>query len=236
MRNVIVTGVPRADPAVVNQLAGFGVATVHEAIGRAGYLGPGLRPIQDGVRTGGTAVTALCWPGDNLMIHAAVEQCQDGDLLVVTATSPCTDGMFGELLATSLAARGVRGLVIEAGVRDVAELRAMGFGVWSAAVSAQGTVKETAGSVNVPVSIGGQIVRPGDAIIADDDGVICVPRSDVGQALEAARARVAKEEQSRKALAGGQLGLDLYGLRDKLAARGVEYVAAGDVTAGGEES
>ena len=176
MRNVIVTGIARADLAVVDQLAELGVATVHEAIGRAGYLGPGLRPIQHGTRTGGTAVTALCWPGDNLMIHAAVEQCQAGDLLVVTTASPSTDGMFGELLATSLAARGVRGLVIEAGVRDVAELRAMGFGVWSAAVSAQGTVKETAGAVNVPVSVGGQIITPGDAIIADDDGVVCVPR------------------------------------------------------------
>jgi 4-hydroxy-4-methyl-2-oxoglutarate aldolase len=227
MRNVIVTGVARADPGVVDQLAALGVATVHEAIGRAGYLGPGLRPIQDGTRVGGTAVTALCWPGDNLMIHAAVEQCQVGDLLVVTAASPCTDGMFGELLATSLAARGVRGLVIEAGVRDVAELRAMGFPVWSAAVSAQGTVKETAGSVNVPVSVGGQIVRPGDAIIADDDGVVCVPRAAAGQALAAAQARMAREEQTRKALADGQLGLDLYGLRDKLAARGVEYVTAG---------
>jgi len=225
MRHVIVTGAPRADLGRIDELAGFGVATVHEAIGRAGYLGPGLRPIQDGRRIGGTAVTALCWPGDNLMIHAAVEQCQAGDLLVVTTASPCTDGMFGELLATSLAARGVRGLVIEAGVRDVAELRAMGFGVWSAAVSAQGTVKETAGTVNMPVSIGGQIVRPGDAIIADDDGV--------SQALAAARARVAKEEQSRKALADGQLGLDLYGLRDKLAARGVEYVAY--PAAGGDE-
>jgi 4-hydroxy-4-methyl-2-oxoglutarate aldolase len=227
MRNVIVTGVARADLGVVDQLAALGVATVHEAIGRAGYLGPGLRPIQAATRVGGTAVTALCWPGDNLMIHAAVEQCQAGDLLVVTASSPCTDGMFGELLATSLAARGVRGLVIEAGVRDVAELRAMGFGVWSAAVSAQGTVKETPGSVNLPISIGGQIVRPGDAIIADDDGVVCVPRAEAGQALAAAQARVAKEEQSRKALADGQLGLDLYGLRDKLAARGVEYVTAG---------
>ena len=224
MRSVIVTGVPRADLGAVDELAGFGVATVHEAIGRAGYLGPGLRPIQDGRRTGGTAVTARCWPGDNLMIHAAVEQCQAGDLMVVTTASPCTDGMFGELLATSLASRGVRGLVIEAGVRDLAELRAMGFGVWSAAVSAQGTVKETAGAVNVPVSIGGQIVRPGDAIIADDDGVVCVPRADVGQALAAARARVAREEQAREALADGQLGLDLYGLRDKLAARGVRYV------------
>jgi len=224
MRSVIVTGVPRADLGAVDELAGFGVATVHEAIGRAGYLGPGLRPIQGGRRIGGTAVTALCWPGDNLMIHAAVEQCQAGDLLVVTTASPSTDGMFGELLATSLASRGVRGLVIEAGVRDLAELRAMGFGVWSAAVSAQGTVKETAGAVNVPVSIGGQIVRPGDAIIADDDGVVCVPRADVGQALAAARARVAREEQAREALADGQLGLDLYGLRDKLAARGVRYV------------
>ena len=156
MRNVIVTGVARAEAAVVDALAGLGVATVHEAIGRAGYLGPGLRPIQDGTRVGGTAVTALCWPGDNLMIHAAAEQCQAGDLLVVTTASPSTDGMFGELLATSLAARGVRGLVIEAGVRDVAELRAMGFPVWSAAVSAQGTVKETPGAVNVAVSSAGR--------------------------------------------------------------------------------
>jgi 4-hydroxy-4-methyl-2-oxoglutarate aldolase len=226
MRNVIVTGVTRAGLAVVDQLAELGVATVHEAIGRAGYLGPGLRPIQDGTRIGGTAVTALCWPGDNLMIHAAVEQCQAGDLLVVTTASPSTDGMFGELLATSLAARGVRGLVIEAGVRDVAELRAMGFPVWSAAVSAQGTVKATAGAVNVPVSVGGQIITPGDAIIADDDGVVCVPRGDVGSALTAAQSRVAKEERSRTALAGGQLGLDLYGLRDKLGALGVEYVKA----------
>jgi 4-hydroxy-4-methyl-2-oxoglutarate aldolase len=224
MRKVIVTKVTRADLTVVDQLAELGVATVHEAIGRAGYLGPGLRPIQDGIRIGGTAVTAVCWPGDNLMIHAAVEQCQAGDLLVVTTTSPSTDGMFGELLATSLAARGVRGLVTEAGVRDIAELRAMGFPVWSAAVSAQGTVKETAGAVNVPVSVGGQIIRPGDAILADDDGVVCVPRADVGQALTASQARLAKEEKARKALADGQLGLDLYGLRDKLAALGISYV------------
>jgi len=228
MRNVIVTGVTRADLAVVDQLAGLGVATVHEAAGRAGYLGPGLRPIQDGARVAGTAVTALCWPGDNLMIHAAVEQCQAGDLLVVTTTSPCSDGLFGELLATSLVARGVRGLVIETGVRDVSDLRAMGFPVWSAAVSAQGTVKQTPGAVNVPVSVGGQLIRPGDVIVADDDGVVCVPRTQASQVLAAARTRVAKEEQTRQALADGQLGLDLYGLRDKLAARGVEYVAAGD--------
>jgi 4-hydroxy-4-methyl-2-oxoglutarate aldolase len=232
MRPVIVTHVTRADLAVVDQLAGLGAATVHEAIGRSGYLGPRLRPIQDGARIGGTAVTALCWPGDNLMIHAAAEQCQAGDVLVVTTTSPCADGMFGELLATSLAARGVRGLVIEAGVRDVAELRAMGFAVWSAAVSAQGTVKETAGAVNVPVSVGGQIVRPGDAIIADDDGVVCVPRDGAGPALAAARTRVAKEAQNRKALADGQLGLDLYGLRDKLIARGVEWITAEEYAQG----
>jgi 4-hydroxy-4-methyl-2-oxoglutarate aldolase len=228
MRNVIVTGVPRAEAAIVDQLAALGVATVHEAIGRAGYLGPGLRPIQDGARIGGTAVTALCWPGDNLMIHAAAEQCQAGDLLVVTTTSPSTDGMFGELLATSLAARGVRGIVIEAGLRDVAELRAMGFPAWSAAVSAQGTVKETPGAVNVPVSVGGQIIRPGDAIIADDDGVVCVPRDDVSRALAAARARVEKEAQTRQHLADGELGLDLYGLRARLAERGVEWVSAED--------
>ena len=229
MSTVIVTDVARADLGVVDQLAALGVATVHEAIGRAGYLGPGLRPIQDGVRIAGTAVTALCWPGDNLMIHAAVEQCQAGDVLVVTTTSPCSDGMFGELLATSLAARG-RPRAGHRGRRP-GRGRAARDGLpvsGRPAVSAQGTVKATAGSVNVPVSIGGQIVRPGDAIIADDDGVVCVPRADVGQALEAARARVAKEEQSRKALADGQLGLDLYGLRDKLAARGVRYVSAGD--------
>jgi 4-hydroxy-4-methyl-2-oxoglutarate aldolase len=226
MRNVVVTGVARADLAIVDQLAAFGVATVHEAIGRTGYLGPGLRPVQDGARVGGTAVTAVCWPGDNLMVHVAVEQCQDGDMLVVTTASPCVDGLFGELLATSLAARGVRGLVIDAGVRDVADLRAMGFPVWSAAVSAQGTVKETPGAVNVPVAIRGQIVRPGDAIVADDDGVVRVPRGDVTAALAAAQVRTAKEEANRKALADGVLGLDLYGLRDKLAARGVTYLSA----------
>src|SRR5580693_7850113 len=156
MRNVIVTGVPRADLAIVDQLAALGVATVHEAIGRAGYLGPGLRPIQDGTRVGGTAVTVVCWPGDNLMIHAAAEQCRPGDVLVVTTTSPSSDGAFGELLATSLQARGVRGLVTTGGVRDVAELHAMGFPAFSSAVSAQGTVKATAGAVNVAVAINGQ--------------------------------------------------------------------------------
>jgi 4-hydroxy-4-methyl-2-oxoglutarate aldolase len=224
MRSVIVTGVPRADIAAVDRLGAFGVATVHEAADRTGYLGPSIATINpNGPVLSGTAVTAVCWPGDNLMIHAAVEQCQSGDVLVVTTTSPCSDGMFGELLATSLLARGVRGLVIDAGVRDVAALRAMRFPVWSAAVSAQGTVKETPGAVNVPVAIGGQVVEPGDAIVADDDGVVCVPRSSVAAVLAAATARAAKEEAVRGRLASGELGLDLYGLRAKLASRGVEY-------------
>ncbi|HKN97052.1 MAG TPA: 4-carboxy-4-hydroxy-2-oxoadipate aldolase/oxaloacetate decarboxylase [Pseudonocardiaceae bacterium] len=228
MNSVIVTDIPRVPLAQVDRLAGFGVATVHEALGRIGFLGPRHRPVQSGARIGGNAVTALCWPGDNLMIHAAVEQCVPGDVLVVTTASPSTDGMFGELLATSLVSRGVRGLVIDAGVRDVAELREMGFPVWSAAVSAQGTVKATAGSVNVPVVVGGQTIRPGDVIVADDDGVLCVPKADVARGIEQAQARLAKEEQSRAAFRAGELGLDRYGLRDKLAALGVRYVTADD--------
>ncbi len=223
MKSVIVTGAPRADLAVVSELATFGVATVHEAQSRTGYLGPRLQPIQDGARIGGTAVTAICWPGDNLMVHAAVEQCRDGDILVVTATSESTDGMIGELIATSLAARGVRGVIVNAGVRDVAELRAMRFPAWSLAISAQGTVKQTPGAVNVPASIGGQLVRPGDAIIADDDGVVCVPRLTVADVLAAARERAAREAGTRDKLASGALGLDLHGLRDTLTARGVSY-------------
>jgi 4-hydroxy-4-methyl-2-oxoglutarate aldolase len=226
MNPVVVTGPPRAALDTVDALAAHGVATAHEAMGRAGYLGPGLRPIQSGVRVGGTAVTALCWPGDNLMIHAAVEQCAPGDILVVTTTSPCTDGLFGELLATALVARGVRGLVIETGVRDVAELRGMGFPVWSAAVSAQGTVKATAGAVNVPITVGGQVVRPGDAILADDDGVLRVPRADLAEVLEAALARVAREESARAAFRSGELSLDRYDLRSTLERLGVRYVSA----------
>ena len=224
MRNVVVTGCPRADPAQVARLAEFGVATVHEAIGRAGYLGPGLRPVLPGSRIGGTAVTVVCWPGDNLMIHAAVEQCQPGDVMVVTTTSASRDGAFGELLATSLRHRGVRGLVTTGGVRDVAELQAMSFPVFSTAVSAQGTVKATAGAVNIGVSINGQHIAPGDAVLADDDGVLVVPRRSVGQAIAAAAARAEKEIAARAAFGDGELGLDRYGLRAVLAGLGVEYV------------
>jgi 4-hydroxy-4-methyl-2-oxoglutarate aldolase len=224
VRNVVVTGWPRADQDAVAQLAEFGVATVHEAIGRTGYLGPAIRPRYPGSRIGGTAVTAVCWPGDNLMIHAAVEQCQPGDILVVTTTSPSSDGAFGELLATSLRHRGVRGLVTTGGVRDVAELRAMGFPVFSSAVSAQGTVKATAGAVNVPVSISGQHIVPGDAVLADDDGALVVARTEVASAVAAARARADKESAARAAFRDGELGLDRYGLRSVLAQLGVEYL------------
>jgi 4-hydroxy-4-methyl-2-oxoglutarate aldolase len=226
MKNVVVTGVPRADAALIADLGRCGVATVHEALGRSGFLGPGLRPIQPGSRAHGTAVTVLCWPGDNLMVHVAVEQCQPGDVLVVATTSPCSDGLLGELLATSLRTRGVRGAVIDAGVRDVAALRAMGFPVWCAAISAQGTVKATPGAVNVPVSIGGQVIRPGDAIIADDDGVLCVPASQVPGTVQGALARMEREEATRAALAEGHLGLDLYGLREQLDRLGVTYLTA----------
>ncbi|NUP15689.1 MAG: 4-carboxy-4-hydroxy-2-oxoadipate aldolase/oxaloacetate decarboxylase [Streptomyces sp.] len=223
MSGVIVTDPPKAERKDVDALARFGVATVSEAMGRRGLLGPGIRPIQQGVRVSGTAVTVLGWPGDNLMIHAAVEQCGEGDLLVVTTTSPSTDGLFGELFATALHRRGVRGLVINAGIRDTQELREMGFAAWSRAVSAQGTVKATGGSVNVPVAIDGQVVRPGDVILADDDGVVVVPREQARATVTKAEAREAKEAATRAAFLEGQLGLDRYGLREKLTALGVEY-------------
>ncbi|RSM87562.1 4-carboxy-4-hydroxy-2-oxoadipate aldolase/oxaloacetate decarboxylase [Kibdelosporangium aridum] len=226
MKGVIITDAPRAAAEDVDALAAFGVATVHEALGRTGYLGPGLRPIQDGTAICGTAVTVLCWSGDNLMIHAAVEQCQPGDVLVVTTTSPSHDGLFGELFATALQRRGVRGLVIDAGVRDVAALRAMGFPVWSAAISAQGTVKATAGTVNLPVVIGGQTVHPGDVVLADDDGVMCVPRQATPEAVRAAQARTDKESAARQAFTDGESSLDRYGLRKTLTNLGVEYLTA----------
>jgi 4-hydroxy-4-methyl-2-oxoglutarate aldolase len=224
MRNVVVTGPPRADTADAEALGGYGVATVHEALGRVGYLGPEFRPAWPGARIGGTAVTALCWPGDNLMIHVAVEQCRPGDVLVVATNSPSTDGLFGELFATALAHRGVRGVVLGCGVRDVAELREMGFPAWSLAVSAQGSVKATAGAVNVPVVLGGQTIAPGDVVVADDDGVAVVPRADVPRALTASRARLDKEAVNRAAFRAGELGLDRYGMRDELAGFGIEYV------------
>jgi len=224
VRPIVVTGCPRADLALVGELASFGVATVHEAIGRSGYLGPTIRPAHPGARVGGTAVTAVCWPGDNLMVHAAVEQCRAGDILVVTTTSPSADGLFGELLGTALRHRGVRALVTTGGVRDIAALHDMGFPVFSRAVSAQGTVKATAGAVNVGVSIDGQRIEPGDAVVADDDGVVVVPRAEVRAALAAARDRAAKEDAARESFAAGELSLDRYGLRAVLSRLGVEYV------------
>jgi 4-hydroxy-4-methyl-2-oxoglutarate aldolase len=228
MLNVIVTDPPRADLTEVGKLAEYGVATVHEAIGRVGYLGPAIRPNQQGARIAGTALTVVCWPGDNLMIHAAVEQAKPGDIIVITTTSPSSDGAFGELLATSLVAHGVRGLIMGAGLRDTRELRDMSFPAWTAHVSAQGTVKETPGAVNVPVTLGGQTIRPGDAIVADDDGVCVVPRLDVPRAVTASVARLAKEDANRKQLADGVLGLDMYNLRPKLAQ--VEHITYAEYT------
>ncbi|MGY1691955.1 4-carboxy-4-hydroxy-2-oxoadipate aldolase/oxaloacetate decarboxylase [Geodermatophilus sp. SYSU D01105] len=224
MRTVVVTDPPRADVGEAEALGTFGVATVHEALGRVGYLGPEFRPAWPGARIGGTAVTVVCWPGDNLMIHVAVEQCRPGDVLVVATNSPSTDGLFGELFATALAHRGVRGVVLASGVRDVAELREMGFPAWSRAVSAQGSVKATAGAVNVPVVLGGQTIHPGDVVLGDDDGVMVVPRADVGRALTASQARIDKEAAARAAFEQGELGLDRYGLRERLPEFGIEYV------------
>ena len=223
-RHVVVRQIDRAEPEVIAALGEAGVATVHEAMGRIGLLDTQIRPIQRGARIAGSAVTVLCQAGDNLMIHAAVEVCQPGDVLVVATTSPSTDGYFGELLATSLQTRGVIGLVIDAGVRDVLEINELAWPVWSRAVSAMGTVKETAGSVNVSVVCAGQRVEPGDVIVADDDGVCVVARAEAPAALAASQARLAKEAGTRARLAAGELGLDMYGLRAKLAQVGVEFV------------
>ncbi|MGV9675753.1 4-carboxy-4-hydroxy-2-oxoadipate aldolase/oxaloacetate decarboxylase [Nocardia sp. NPDC003482] len=231
MDTIVVTDPPRAALADADRLGEYGVATVHEAAGRVGYLGPRLRPAWPGARVGGTAVTVMCWPGDNLMIHVAVEQCRPGDVLVVATNSPSTDGLFGELFATALRHRGVRGVVLGCGVRDVAELRELGFPAWSTAVSAQGSVKATAGAVNVPIVLEGQVIRPGDVIVADDDGVACVPRTRVPAVLTAAAARVAKEEASRAAFRRGELGLDRYGLRSRLGDLGITYVSYEDYAA-----
>ncbi|WP_433362862.1 4-carboxy-4-hydroxy-2-oxoadipate aldolase/oxaloacetate decarboxylase [Streptosporangium sp. CA-115845] len=220
----VVRNVTRPDPDVVKELREAGVATVHEAAGRTGLVSPEVGPRQDGAVIAGPAVTVSSHPGDNLMIHAAVEMCQEGDVLVVTTTSPSTDGMFGDLLAASLLSRGVVGLVTDAGVRDIAALREMGFPVWARAVSARGTVKATPGSVNVPVVCGGQVVRPGDVVVADDDGVMCVPARSAAEVLARSRARIAAERDKRAALRSGVLGVDMYGLREVLARLGVEYV------------
>lgn len=231
-RPVVVTEISRADAATAAALGAHGVATVHEAMGRTGLVGTGIHPLQDGARVAGTAVTVLSQPGDNLMIHAAVEQCREGDLLVVATTSPSSDGAFGDLFATALKARGVRGLVTTTGVRDVADLRAMGFPVWSRAVHAQGTVKATPGSVNVAVVVAGATVRPGDVVVADDDGVVVVPRERAAAILAAADARVAKETADREAYASGaELSLDRKGLRALLVDLGVEYVTQAEYEA-----
>ena len=228
---VVVTDVARADAATIDALGVHGVATVHEAMGRVGLVGADIRPIQDGSRIAGSAVTVLSWPGDNLMIHVAVEQCQPGDILVVSTTSPSVDGAFGELFATALAQRGVRGLVTTTGVRDVVDLREMGFPVWSSAINAQGTVKATAGSVNVPVVVGGVVVRAGDVIVADDDGVMCVPRADAESVLAASDTRVEKEAADRAAYQSGDLSLDRKGLREVFRDLGGRYMSEAEFEA-----
>jgi 4-hydroxy-4-methyl-2-oxoglutarate aldolase len=224
MAHFVVREIDRADPAVMAGLRDAGVATVHEAAGRTGLLGPGIRPLQDGTRIAGPAITVSCHPGDNLMVHAAVETVTPGDVLIVTTTSRSTDAMVGELIATSLAYRGCAGLVTDAGVRDVADLRAMGFPVWSRAVHAQGTVKASPGSVNLTVCCAGQIVRPGDVVVADDDGVCVIARASAAAVLRASKARIEREAAARQVLADGTLGLDHNSLRPVLDRLGVQYV------------
>ena len=224
MKTVVVRNIRRTEPALVKRLGALGVATAHEAYGRFGLMKPYLRPVWSGAEASGTAVTVLAQPGDNWMIHVAVEQCQPGDILVVGCTTDNTDGMFGDLLATSLTARGVKGLVIDAGVRDARALREMGFPVWSKAFSAKGTVKATLGAVNVPVVCAGINVRPGDAVVADDDGVVVIARKDAADVVAKGEKRVADEDGKRQKLAAGVLGLDMYNMREPLAKAGLIYV------------
>lgn len=220
---IVIRRIPRVSVEALTALRRFGVSTVHEAMGRLGLMKPYMRPIFAGAQIAGNAVTVLTHPGDNWMIHVAVEQCQPSDVLIVGVTADCTDGMFGELLATSVKSRGVCGLVIDAGCRDVAALTKMKFPVWSRAVSGKGTIKATLGSVNVPVVCAGARVHAGDVVVADDDGVVVVPHADVAKVLEAAEQRVTKEEEKRKRLAAGELGLDIENMRPRLTELGLEY-------------
>ena len=222
--SVVVRNISRVDPAVTAGYGKIGVATVHEAQGRIGLLANHLRPIYRPAHMAGPAVTCQVAPGDNWMIHVAVEVCQPGDVLVVVPTSPCEDGYFGELLGTSLVSRGVKGLIIEAGCRDTAELTELKFPVWSKAVCAQGTVKETTADVNMPMVCGGQLIHPGDLIVADDDGVVCVRRNDAKEVLDKSIAREEKEAKSRKRYIDGEMGLDMYGWRERLAQKGLTYI------------